>query len=102
MLVLICFGCFRVSEDLCVILPSLNDVKEAFSMATSWLENAKPFLASCYPLLPALNSLLPLKFEALQVLANLFMFALHLKILKALWLTMSSTHCRTWLPNQSF
>ncbi|PON84593.1 Autoimmune regulator [Trema orientale] len=60
----------RVSEDIFVILPSLNDVEEAFSMATSWLKNAKPFLASRSSLLPSSNSLLPLKFEALQDLVS--------------------------------
>lgn len=64
---LIKFECCRGAEDLCVILPSLNDVKDALSMAVSWLERANPFLVSCSPLLPVSSSL-P-KFEALQVLA---------------------------------
>ncbi|EXB37360.1 Lysine-specific demethylase 5A [Morus notabilis] len=58
----------RGAEDLCVILPSLNDVKEALSMAVSWLERANPFLVSCSPLLPVSSSL-P-KFEALQDLVS--------------------------------
>lgn len=61
------FQCCRGAEDLCVILPSLDDVKEAFSTAESWLKSANPFLVPCSLLQPVLSSL-P-KFEALQVLA---------------------------------
>ncbi|CAJ2650651.1 unnamed protein product [Trifolium pratense] len=36
----------RASENIFVILASLNDVKEALSEATSWLRNSKPYLVS--------------------------------------------------------
>ena len=64
-----CEYCFRNSEEICVILPSLCDVKEALSMAVSWLENAKLFLVSKTPLPPAFSSSLP-KLETLKVLAD--------------------------------
>ena len=63
--------CIRDSENIWVILPSLNDVKEAFSMATSWSTNVKPFLVSCSPSLPASSSLL--KLEALQVPTDFYL-----------------------------
>ncbi|KAF4403837.1 hypothetical protein CsatB_003771 [Cannabis sativa] len=53
----------RVSEDICVILPSLNEVEEAFALATSWLKKANPYFESSFPSLP-------LKFEALQGLVS--------------------------------
>ncbi|KAK4260587.1 hypothetical protein QN277_003682 [Acacia crassicarpa] len=37
----------RTSESIFMILPSLNDVKEALLEANSWLMNSKPFLVSC-------------------------------------------------------
>ncbi|XP_015896152.3 lysine-specific demethylase JMJ17 isoform X2 [Ziziphus jujuba] len=58
----------RSSEGICVILPSLNNVKEALSMAISWLENSKPFLVSCSSSFPASKPLL--KFEALKELVS--------------------------------
>lgn len=58
----------RGAEDLCVILPSLDDVKEAFSTAESWLKSANPFLVSC-SLFQPVSSSLP-KFEALQDLVS--------------------------------
>ncbi|KAL5552082.1 hypothetical protein UlMin_002258 [Ulmus minor] len=59
----------RNSEEICVILPSLCDVKEALSMAVSWLENAKLFLVSKTPLPPAFSSSLP-KLETLKELVS--------------------------------
>ncbi|KAK9276591.1 hypothetical protein L1049_006126 [Liquidambar formosana] len=56
----------RTSEDICAILPSLNDVKDAVSMAKSWLKNCEPFLASVFSAAPASCSLL--KVEALKEL----------------------------------
>ncbi|XP_057978320.1 lysine-specific demethylase JMJ17 isoform X2 [Malania oleifera] len=56
----------RTSEDICVILPSLNDVKEAVSMAKSWLKNSMPFLAPSFSSAAAPNSLL--KVETLKEL----------------------------------
>ncbi|XP_008437262.1 lysine-specific demethylase JMJ17 isoform X3 [Cucumis melo] len=39
----------RSSEGLCVILPSLHDVKNEVSLAKSWLNISKPFLESVLP-----------------------------------------------------
>ncbi|XP_073220782.1 lysine-specific demethylase JMJ17 isoform X2 [Cicer arietinum] len=36
----------RASENIFVVLASLNDVKEALSEANSWLKNSKPYLVS--------------------------------------------------------
>jgi histone demethylase JARID1 len=36
----------RASENIFIILASLNDVKEALSEANSWLRNSKPYLVS--------------------------------------------------------
>lgn len=61
-----------------MILPSLNNVKEALSMAISWLENSKPFLVSCSSSFPASKPLL--KFEALKVLAIFCLFIIYQKL----------------------
>lgn len=42
-------ACLRSSEGLCVILPSLHDVKNEVSLAKSWLNISKPFLESVLP-----------------------------------------------------
>ncbi|ESW30492.1 hypothetical protein PHAVU_002G157500 [Phaseolus vulgaris] len=39
-------GMIRASENIFVILPSLNDVKDALSGANSWLKNSKPYFVS--------------------------------------------------------
>ncbi|XP_071692833.1 lysine-specific demethylase JMJ17 [Rutidosis leptorrhynchoides] len=36
----------RMSEDLCVLLPSIDDVKKALSVTKSWLIKSKPYLVS--------------------------------------------------------
>lgn len=64
---------FRTSEDVCVILPSLDDVKEAVSMAVSWLNKSKPFLCS-YLSTPS-SSYSLLNFESLKV--HLFSILCH-------------------------
>ncbi|KAF7810274.1 lysine-specific demethylase rbr-2 [Senna tora] len=55
----------RASESIFMILPSLNDIKEAILEANSWLMNSKPFLVSS---LHASDSLL--KVEDLQMLVS--------------------------------
>ncbi|KAI4326962.1 hypothetical protein L6164_019472 [Bauhinia variegata] len=55
----------RASENLFVILPSLNDIKDAVLEANSWLENSKPYLAS-----PTSASTSMRKFEDLQMLVS--------------------------------
>ncbi|KAK6251304.1 hypothetical protein SCA6_005309 [Theobroma cacao] len=47
----------RTSEDIVAITPSLGDVKDAISVAKSWLNNAKPFLGSDFSGLSAPCSL---------------------------------------------
>ncbi|KAL4603864.1 hypothetical protein ACB092_10G153600 [Castanea dentata] len=53
----------RASEDIFVVLPSLNDVKDAVLIAKSWLKKSKPFLKSALSVAPASSSLL--EFEEL-------------------------------------
>ncbi|KAI4315412.1 hypothetical protein L6164_028225 [Bauhinia variegata] len=55
----------RASENLFVILPSLNDIKDAVLEANSWLKNSKPYLAST-----ASASISLRKFEDLQILVS--------------------------------
>ncbi|XP_020978798.1 lysine-specific demethylase 5B isoform X1 [Arachis ipaensis] len=55
----------RDSENIFAILPSLNDVKDAFSEANLWLRNSKPYLVSS----PCASSSL-LKVEDLQMLVS--------------------------------
>lgn len=50
----------RISEDIGVILPSLDDVKDAISMAKTWLSKSKPFLFSDSSVAPVSSSLLQL------------------------------------------
>lgn len=66
MAIITMFSYFRTSKDIHVILPSLDDVKDAISMAKSWLKNSKPFLGSSFPATHPSCSLL--KVEALKVL----------------------------------
>ncbi|KAL5994353.1 hypothetical protein ACLOJK_024402 [Asimina triloba] len=54
----------RVSEGIFVILPSLQDVKEALSIAESWIRAAQPFLMSAVCSGPALDP--PLKIDCLK------------------------------------
>lgn len=49
-----------------MILPSLDNIKDAVSMAKSWLRESRPFLGSSFPAAHASHSLL--KVEALKVL----------------------------------
>ncbi|KAF5729995.1 lysine-specific demethylase 5B isoform X2 [Tripterygium wilfordii] len=42
----------RNSEDIWVVLPSLDDVQDAVSLAKSWLENSKPFFGSAFSGIP--------------------------------------------------
>ncbi|XP_022928863.1 lysine-specific demethylase 5A isoform X1 [Cucurbita moschata] len=58
----------RTSEDLCVILPSLHDVKNEVSLAKSWLNFSKPFLESVLPMSSARRS--QLKIETLKELVS--------------------------------
>ncbi|KAE8055327.1 hypothetical protein FH972_012174 [Carpinus fangiana] len=58
----------RASEDIFVILPSLNDVKDTVLIAKSWLKKSKPFLMSASSSAPASSSLLEAK--ALQDLVS--------------------------------
>ncbi|KAK6935388.1 JmjN domain [Dillenia turbinata] len=58
----------RSSEDIFVVLPSLNDVKDRVLMAKSWLENSKPFLVSTFSGSPESNSLL--RVDTLQNLVS--------------------------------
>lgn len=48
----------RASENLCVLLPSLDDVKEAVSMAKVWLTKSELFLVSGLSVVPASSPLL--------------------------------------------
>lgn len=57
---------FRTLEDVCVIPPSLKYVKEALSMATSWINKSKPFLSHCSSAPSPSDSLL--NFELLKVI----------------------------------
>ncbi|XP_027080412.2 lysine-specific demethylase JMJ17-like [Coffea arabica] len=50
----------RISEDIRVILPSLDDVKDAMSMTKTWLSKSKPFLFSDSSVSHASSSLLQL------------------------------------------
>ncbi|XP_059443642.1 lysine-specific demethylase JMJ17 isoform X3 [Corylus avellana] len=58
----------RASEDIFVILPSLDDVKDTVLIAKSWLKKSKPFLMSASSSAPASSSLLEAK--ALQDLVS--------------------------------
>ncbi|KAM7531266.1 hypothetical protein LguiB_034676 [Lonicera macranthoides] len=58
----------RNSEELFVILPSLNDVTDAVSMAKTWLNKSKPFLVSHLSVAPVSSSLL--KVEDLKELVS--------------------------------
>ncbi|XP_050266962.1 lysine-specific demethylase JMJ17 isoform X1 [Quercus robur] len=58
----------RASEDIFVVLPSLNDVKDAVLIAKSWLKKSKPFLTSALSEAPASSSLL--EFEVLKELVS--------------------------------
>ncbi|XP_024995655.1 uncharacterized protein LOC112528803 isoform X4 [Cynara cardunculus var. scolymus] len=48
----------RMSEDLCALLPSLDGVKGALSMAKSWLIKSKPYLVSDLSISSVGNALL--------------------------------------------
>lgn len=61
-----------------MILPSLNDVKDAVLIAKSWLKKSKPFLTSALSAAPASSSLL--EFEVLKVLALSCIWVFLLKI----------------------
>ncbi|KAF8412259.1 hypothetical protein HHK36_000220 [Tetracentron sinense] len=58
----------RTSDDIFVILPSLHDVKDAVSMAKSWIRSSQPFLTSAPSAGHASNSLL--KVDALKELVS--------------------------------
>lgn len=62
-----------------MILPSLNNVKEALSMAISWLKNSKPFLMPYSSSFPASKPLL--EFEALKVPAIFCLFIIYQKLM---------------------
>lgn len=49
-----------------MVLPSIDDVKDAVSMAKSWLKNSEPYLRPAFNAAPASSSLL--KVENLKVL----------------------------------
>lgn len=48
----------RMSEDLCALLPCLDDVKEALSMSKSWLIKSKSYLVPDLSVMSPANSLL--------------------------------------------
>ncbi|KAK1374392.1 Lysine-specific demethylase rbr-2 [Heracleum sosnowskyi] len=56
----------RTSEGISILLPSLENVKEAVSAARSWLNKSKPFLCSGISMIPASDGLL--RFETLKEL----------------------------------
>lgn len=58
--------CFRLSEEIQAILPSLVDVLRLYEVAKSWLNNSAPFLESSHSALHPSNS--SLKVEKLKVL----------------------------------
>lgn len=60
------FKSFRASQDIFVVLPSLDEVQNEVSTAKSWLKNSELFLASAFAVAPASCSLLRL--ESLKVL----------------------------------
>nr|GFC23781.1 lysine-specific demethylase 5D isoform X1 [Tanacetum cinerariifolium] len=66
----------RMSEDLSAVIPTLDAVKGALSVAKSWLTKSKPFLASDLVLMPVSNSLL-----RVDTLKNLVSESKSLKIL---------------------
>ncbi|GJT51304.1 lysine-specific demethylase 5D [Tanacetum coccineum] len=66
----------RMSEDLSAVIPTLDAVKGALSVAKSWLTKSKPFLASDLGLMPVSNSLL-----RVDTLKNLVSESKSLKIL---------------------
>ncbi|XP_047341100.1 lysine-specific demethylase 5B [Impatiens glandulifera] len=58
----------RISEDISATLPSLDNIKDALSMANSWLLKSKTFLSSDIPAVPSSASLL--KIECLKDLIS--------------------------------
>lgn len=69
---------FRDSEDVFVILPSLNDLNDAVLTAKSWLKKSEPILMSALSAAPASSSLFEV--EALKVLVLSFIWVLCLKL----------------------
>nr|GEW83280.1 ARID DNA-binding domain-containing protein [Tanacetum cinerariifolium] len=66
----------RMSEDLSAVIPTLDAVKGALFVATSWLTKSKSFLASDFGLMSVLNS-----FLRVDTLKNLVSESKSLKIL---------------------
>eukprot|EP00258_Populus_trichocarpa_P036652 XP_024452671.1 lysine-specific demethylase 5B isoform X1 [Populus trichocarpa] len=64
----------RTSADIPVLLPLLDDIKDAVAMAKSWLENSAPFLVSSSSMVS--GSVSSLKLEVLKELVS------HSKLLK--------------------
>lgn len=63
------FEYFRASQNIFAILPSLHDVRDALSMAETWLRRSQPFLMSTVS--SGLSSSPLLKVDALKVIACL-------------------------------
>lgn len=58
----------RMSEDLCALLPSIDGVKKALSLAKSWLIKSKPYLVSDHSVMPVASS--SLKVDELKELVS--------------------------------
>ncbi|XP_027915357.1 lysine-specific demethylase rbr-2 isoform X3 [Vigna unguiculata] len=80
----------RASENIFVILPSLNDVKDALSEANSWLKNSKPYFVSSMQTSDSMQ-----KVEDLQMLVSQ---SKHLKVSfeERGMLELVLKNCRTW------
>lgn len=66
---------YRASENIFVLLPSLNDVKEALMEANSWLRNSKPYLVSSTCASNSVQKVEDLQVHVLSCLFYSFSFA---------------------------
>ncbi|KAJ6326770.1 hypothetical protein OIU78_013786 [Salix suchowensis] len=89
----------RISADIPVLLPSLDDIEDAVAMAKSWLENSAPFLVSSSSVIS--GSVSSLKLEVLKGLVS------HSKLLKVSlderrMLEMVMKNCDEWQQDASY
>jgi histone demethylase JARID1 len=70
----------RASENIFIILASLNDVKEALSEANSWLRNSKPYLVSSNCVSNSVRKVEDLQVHVLSCLFYRFSFAANIYI----------------------
>ncbi|KAJ6703596.1 LYSINE-SPECIFIC DEMETHYLASE [Salix viminalis] len=88
----------RISADIPVLLPSLDDIEDAVAMAKSWVENSAPFLVSSSSVIS--GSVSSLKLEVLKGLVS------HSKLLKVSlderrMLEMVMKNCDEWQQDAS-